>query len=60
MIEKPLKDKLIDLLKEVISTLKGDTDSDKETVDNKENTENKDDDEGGPIEPELNGGFGGV
>lgn len=58
MIEKPLKDKLIDLLKEVISTLKGDDKEETTTAEPVKPEENTDEDKG-PIEPELNNGFGG-
>jgi predicted AlkP superfamily phosphohydrolase/phosphomutase len=54
MIEKPLKDKLIDLLKEVISTLKGEDKEETTTTEPVKPEENTDEDKG-PIEPEMGG-----
>lgn len=55
MIEKPLKDKLIDLLKEVISTLKGENKEETVTTEPAKPEEEKDDEDKGPIEPEMGG-----
>ena len=64
MIDKPLKDKLVDLLKGVLDALTGENDDeslkseeDKENTDGSENSEEEEEKE--PIEPEFNGGFAG-
>ena len=67
MIQKPLKAKLEELVQQFIAILKDDkTEDDTQTVEpvepsnpdegNSDNTEG----EGDPVEPELNGGFGGA
>lgn len=58
MIEKPLKDKLIDLLKEVINTLKNEDKEESTTTEPVKPEENTDEDKES-IEPEAGGGFGG-
>lgn len=62
MIDKPLTEKLVDLFKEVIKTLKGETDeeikpAEPTTDENKDEEEKEEEKES--IEPELNGGFAG-
>lgn len=58
MIEKPLKDKLIDLLKEVISTLKNEEKEETTTEEPAKPEENTDEDKES-IEPEINSGVAG-
>lgn len=60
MIDKPLGERLLDLLKEVISTITNDDKTDETPSDNTggNNEENKDEDNES-IEPDMGGGVAG-